>query len=501
MTEQPRQRNENSNFWMVIATTCAVGAVFFFVSTSWGIGLSPDSGHYLKSARYMLGREQPDPRWTDPSEKQSSHFPPLYPMVLAGVCLPGADPQTAARWLNLALFLLNIILVGLIVRRATNSLSWIALATLFIATTPHSLAGHTIALSEALFLSLVLSSFLLLDHDQILLAAAAAGLAVLTRYAGIAIIPAAAIAIAISSRGWKKAMSFIAVSMTPLVIVTIANKLKTGSAVNRETAIHPPGLHHFNEAMVTICQWVLPPQMSHAKLVLAGLLISVALLVAIVFSLRDKREMVLALFALCYVIVLGLSISFVDFHTRLDERLLLPLLFCAVIVFASALHRLAIRRTVVAAARVIVLISLARGALATRSARRDGIGYASPVWEQSPTVAAISQVPPDQVSFSNAADVVYLVARRQAAPVPAKINPTSLLPNPDYSMQLEAMRTQLMHQRAIVICFSRFESKRPYYPTARELEEAMELRERWRGTDGVVLESSASSDVGLRPDR
>src|SRR5437763_9630847 len=175
MTEQRKRAWSLSG---VIALVCIFAAGEFCVSTSWGIGLSPDSGHYLKSARYMLGREQPDPRWTDPSEKQSSHFPPLYPMVLAAVSLPGADPQTAARWLNLALFLVNIALVGIIVARATNgSLPWVALAMLFMATTPHSLAGHTVALSEPLFLSLVLGSFLLLDYDQIFLAAVAAGLA------------------------------------------------------------------------------------------------------------------------------------------------------------------------------------------------------------------------------------------------------------------------------------------------------------------------------------
>src|SRR5437762_14380842 len=80
----------------------AVAIVEMTLATRWGIGTSKDSVRYVKTARQMLGRETQS--WTPESLAESSHFPPLYPAVLAAAAWPvHADPLAAARWVSAAL--------------------------------------------------------------------------------------------------------------------------------------------------------------------------------------------------------------------------------------------------------------------------------------------------------------------------------------------------------------------------------------------------------------
>src|SRR6476660_8987664 len=79
------------------------------LATRWGIGTSKDSVRYVKTARQMLGRETQT--WTAESLAEASHFPPLYPAMLAAAAWPfRADPLVAARWVSVALLAGNAVL-------------------------------------------------------------------------------------------------------------------------------------------------------------------------------------------------------------------------------------------------------------------------------------------------------------------------------------------------------------------------------------------------------
>src|SRR3954470_4809172 len=99
----PERHDRVFIFGMVAIVAAAVALMT--LSTRWGIGTSKDSVRYIKTARQMLGRETQT--WTAESLAESSHFPPLYPALLAAASLPGWDPLVAARWVAVALFAAN----------------------------------------------------------------------------------------------------------------------------------------------------------------------------------------------------------------------------------------------------------------------------------------------------------------------------------------------------------------------------------------------------------
>src|SRR5206468_3862634 len=90
---------------------------------------------------------------------------------------------------------------------------------------------------------------------------------------------------------------------------------------------------HISEALVTVGQWISPPLASRALMMLTGAIVGIALAYIGIAAIRRRGNDngaalagIMLVFALCYGILLATSISIVDFHTHLDERLLVPLL-------------------------------------------------------------------------------------------------------------------------------------------------------------------------------
>src|SRR3954463_11976314 len=102
--------------WLIGLLIIGILAVAMMTAaTRWGIGISKDSVRYLKTARQSLGLEEKG--WTTEAIRDRSHFPPLYPAVLAAVgSLPRSEPLIAARWVSVVLFAVNAMLAGVIIR-------------------------------------------------------------------------------------------------------------------------------------------------------------------------------------------------------------------------------------------------------------------------------------------------------------------------------------------------------------------------------------------------
>ena len=176
---------------IVLATAALslAGFVSLLLMTRWGIGTSPDSVQYIRTARQLLG-EHGENLSTTTGDASLVQRAPLYPLLLAAVGLSGLDPFEGARWLNALVFALNIFLVGTLVRRSSSNAPWLAVvaSVLALASMPF-LTVHAAALSEPLFLLLSLLGFLFLaehlEHGtraHLLAAAVAIGLTFLTRY-------------------------------------------------------------------------------------------------------------------------------------------------------------------------------------------------------------------------------------------------------------------------------------------------------------------------------
>jgi hypothetical protein len=139
----------------VLALTAIL--VVTWCTSLYGIGISPDSAHYIGAARSLAAGQ--GLRFNG---EPFSHWPPLYPLLLGVLSLTRIDALQAARLLAALLFALNTVLVSgltyLESRRCTYAGSCAGVA--FLAS-PEMLHIHTMAWSEPAFFCLSLLVLLL----------------------------------------------------------------------------------------------------------------------------------------------------------------------------------------------------------------------------------------------------------------------------------------------------------------------------------------------------
>lgn len=247
----------------------AGGAALLFC-TRWGAGLSPDSAVYIGAARNLLAGEG----WSVPSYDGAfvamTQYPPLFPTVLAGLGLLGVDPVDGSRWLNAILFAGNIALAGLWVWAATRSLEFSLSSTLLVMTSFPMVQIHSMAWSEPLFIFLALLGLLFLalyiqepNGLTLVAACATASLALLTRYAGVALTATGVMAMLLLGKrlGSQRILDialFGALSCLPVVLWLGRNLAVAGSAASREIAFHPLTGEDLRFALGIISSWLLP---------------------------------------------------------------------------------------------------------------------------------------------------------------------------------------------------------------------------------------------------
>src|SRR5262249_45641382 len=131
----------------------------------------------------------------DPGPVPLTHFPPLYPAALAAVARWGLGLRDAARWLNAALFSFNVALVGLTLLGRCRSSAIALAATLWMVLSVDLICLHVMVWSEPLSLAFGFACLIILSSSLegrlartvgVPVAAALAGMALATRYAGAA---------------------------------------------------------------------------------------------------------------------------------------------------------------------------------------------------------------------------------------------------------------------------------------------------------------------------
>lgn len=487
-----------------MATTIAL----FLFATPWGIGVSPDSAGYLHQARMLNSGGG--------LAALGSQWPPIYPVILAGTAVFTDDPLVGARALNMLLFAANVALVGLFVARVSGY-GWLAIAgSLLMLTAPPVLMVHAYAWSEALFFWLgFLGLFVLARYlrqakwRSLILAAFLLALAALTRYAGLAFIISGALAIVLilQQPPWKRvlvAVIFGLLSALPLVLWLGWTLLQSGTAGNRELAFHPIGQTQVWQAVMTVTGWLhLPPATPGVVrlLVLAVLLLAAVTMAFIGWRDRDRQAMramhepfvwLMALLVPIYLSFLLLTISFFDANTPLDDRILAPAYVAMLILVVAgmgialglAMRRRLVRGAIIGALGLVILVQLASAASWIRTYRQGGLGYSSPAWRQSETVAAVRELPEEVVIFSNAPEAIDLLAGREALALPRKNNAMLGIQNAGYENEIAAV-TQAVAAGAVVVYFDAL-MDRPV-TSASELASRTSLAPLQHTADGLIF--------------
>jgi hypothetical protein len=449
---------------LVVAALAIAGGGLAVRATRGGVGLSNDSFVYLSAARHLVEGKgllvSPCVSYeagtrAAPGENPVTltHFPPLYPAAVAALGRLGLDLREAARWLNVVLFSVNVAIVGLaLIGRSRTGISPLV-ATLWIVCSFDLIYLHVMAWSEPLSLALGFGGLTLLGSwldgqgprtAGLLLAAALAGLAAVTRYAGLVyVIVGVAGLLAIGSSPQmprvRNALLFGGFASLPLLCVLIHNSANAGRVVNRRLEFHPPELARVGQLFDTLVSWVLPANLpAPSRTALGAGLVVGAIAIHFWFQratpVRERRfgrgspsralGRLLTIFVPAYFIFVFASMTFVDRAIPINFRLLAPLHVAVAALAALAAEDLATRYHLPRRLRNVILVALAglllvKYSSVTRFADLAGMqGLELSMTERkSSLLACVRGLPPGVRIYSNLSAMTSFLADRPVWPL------------------------------------------------------------------------------------
>jgi hypothetical protein len=431
---------------VIVIIISIMGSMMIHFSTFWGPWVFSDSTGYIFCARnfiagHGLGLFGPSGAF-HPLDLQ----PPFYSLVLSFFGLFGADLVTTARWIDVIMFGLTILLVGVSLYTFTQS-SWLSIIGSFLLfCMPVMVDVYSGAMSEPLFIftglagiSLILL-FLRNNRYIVLLAAALfSGLSMFTRYPGLAFIITGIIGLLVfSQRSWKNKIVSVLIYgvVSSLPSIGWLTWLKLQSISPRSFYINANIWEQFTKFRLDVMEmfwsWLpftsLLPRYNYnlAK----NLFIILILLMLVLFSLTAwkmrKNNLIvfnsynglsfaglMILFATAYMFVLGFSYFFSDPPNSV-YRILLPVQIVVVIGFFLLLLFLIRAWPSVKWLNLIpiflsigISISYLHDSIEIVSQyHQNGSGYTSQYWRSSPTIHELEQLPPNIPIISNESALV-----------------------------------------------------------------------------------------------
>ncbi|PTQ97959.1 hypothetical protein C8P68_103118 [Mucilaginibacter yixingensis] len=304
-----------------------------------GIGISPDSIMYASTAQNLHDHFS----IITFNGKPLTFFPVFYPFFLS-ICIfisGGTDPVSMGPYINGVLFGAVIFLTGWITTRFRNPsvvYKWLIMGAVLLA--PALQEIYTYLWSETLFILTIIVFIIAYrqylhehTHKALLVAALAAAISCITRYAGITVVATGCLLILIDPelpirKKIAHLFTFGALGISLLVANLIMNRVNTGlSTGTREPSITPlsENMHYFG---IVILDWAgLPAKLdviatAFTVIVLFGLL---GLLLWKAFKHKlDSYENVVIAFAVVYSLFI-LIIATVSRFERMNSRLISPL--------------------------------------------------------------------------------------------------------------------------------------------------------------------------------
>lgn len=378
-----------------------------------GPGMTPDSVHYLSAAENLLeglGYATSVVPWDGPFPRPIAEWPPLYPAVLAAL-----GGTAAGAWA----------LSSLLMAASTWQVARAAplVGALVFAVSPAVVSVHAYAWSEPLFLLLAILSLRsqerLLEEPgrkTLLIAAALAALACLTRYLGVALVISGALTL-LAHRRRLAAFAYAALSAVPLGLWLLRNQSVAGTLAGRRSASGRGLPELLREAAETVGGWIVPV----TSLRIAALAALLALGVVLVrrSDRADRPWIAFAAVYLMLVLVLARAVAF----DPLTTRLLVPLVPPVAVVAARRWNP---GKPALATATALLLV--AGPALVTArdlvyAARvTEGRGFRAARWRDTEAVrmAALRQGPFAEpgIIYSDAPDVLALYSGRPVRYLP-----------------------------------------------------------------------------------
>ncbi len=484
-----------------------VGFVMVWYATSlYGVGVTPDSVRYLSAAQSFLGGHG----FTLYNGQPMVTSPPLYPLLLAVLGFFGMSVVGVAQFLNAALFGLVIVVADLWMM---SRFTWRVIADLTvlgILLSPALIEISSHAWTEPLFVLLVLVFLILLERTdtthtwrQTIILGVVVGLACLTRYVGVLLVPYCLLALILSSDSWwekfRKGAAFCALALVPLALWLARNYVLTETLTgNRQTSSFPVSDILGHTASV-LADWYY--HFGPLDAFLATGTVAVIVLAALSFIWSDfrrgkekfhtGRRLLVTGFAPYYIFCLVMMALITDFD-RVSSRLLSPICIPLLVVVFSALDNLASgdrkrgfgwRKIAVLGICAVWLSSLLidTGRRLADSAENGAGGYAKSEWQNSEIVKYVKTKSLPGTLYTNGPDVIYLLTGRHCRLSPRKSGP-SLSGD---RLGLDEFKALVAEEGAIYLAWFH-EMGRPYLYSPKDLSSQFVLQPIRRVSDGTL---------------
>lgn len=359
----------SSVVWVGLAATVAAVLVWW-ATAPWGPGLSPDAIAYSAIAERIRDHGQVG-YWLEP---QATSWPPLFPLLLAaGSWVTGASVVDVGRWMNGALQAGVVVVTAAIAWRLLRS-RWLRGLAVMVAVVAQPLVYvSTKVWSEPLFILLVLLAALVLSGvpgtrptARVVGAGALIGGAFLTRYAGLAFVPAGLIVVAVWPRGHDRRDRLVRAAWLTVTAGVVAgalvawNRARSGHAFGPRWTPHEAFWHHAADGAAAIGQWFLPAGAARGVAILAAVVLFAVVALVLYASFTDSTPStvgvapVLAVFVVCYFAYMVWARTTSGFDP-LSSRLMLPILLPGVLLLLWAVERWSVTTATTPATRRLVL--------------------------------------------------------------------------------------------------------------------------------------------------
>jgi len=431
----------SASLWCAILIFAVLAAYLTLRSISlYGPGLSPDSTGYIR-----LARDITENGFRFLTEKKAISQPPAYPLALAAISrFAGTSVLTAATWINAIASATLVALILLSVARITRSPSLYVIAGILSCFSIPLTHVWSMAWTEPMFILLISLTFLAVTHTKrtaisVVASAVLTAAALLTRYAGIVLIPVVCAFLFFSGAGtfWRRCKYPLLYALPPTLILALysgRNYALSGTPLGARSPSQMGLADNIYLATNVIFGWFLPWRIrSFETLLLTGCVLIGAMVwrhrhhIARVIRQSDRIVLLSGLFFVVYTAFIVWT-STTTAYDRIDNRLLSPLYPSVVIMFAFLLKPESWRSQLirVPALGVFCLLCVVAPLRATysqvnRSAEQGAGGYNSRAWQESEVVSYFRDngQPKDKIVFSNAPDALYILADVTAKKSPA----------------------------------------------------------------------------------
>jgi len=394
-----------------------------------------------------------------------SFYPPGYSLTITGLQglthMPYKNAVTWIAYLSLMIFLIYFYKITGFYFRDNKWRMTLLILVCFSAIYPF----FFIALSEHVFLALLMIQMYLLlkwerdkNYKYLFFAGIFMGLLLLTRYASFGLLFSESMWLVwIFYKQKLKGKQILYFLFPPTLFFSIwffLISIHNSGSMGRKIIFHPPDLAHFKELIKSLFNWIVPgltPYFFIPVILLFILLIWNSR--KYIHSLIGKPDIQLWLFNLLgYLIFLSGVISFLDFSSSYDFRLLLPAYFSFIIIFSLLLYQniRVIKSKIAYALSGLVVLSFLLHFIQFNL-------YSSPKIYSPELIRLLKNN--EKYVYTNTTDLLPELMKNDSLirQIPFTYNPKSTLSNPNFNKSMQNMLDSVRHNQAVIIYFDGYE--------------------------------------------